>query len=105
MAGDLRLGYKASAEQFGPEDLLDLSVRAEANHEFDDGPNEKKIDLNIKIAKLIDADKVFYNDTTNLAKAIGIPERELCFTCSTGDYTSLGMKPKFKSREEVKGED
>lgn len=76
-----------------------------ANHEFDDRLNEKKIDLNIKIAKLIDADKVFYNDTTNLAKAIGIPERELCFTCSTGDYTSLGMKPKFRSREEVKGGD
>jgi amidophosphoribosyltransferase len=74
-----------------------------ANHEFDDRLNEKKIDLNVKIAKLIDADKVFYNDTTNLAKAIGIPEKELCFTCSTGDYTSLGMKPKFRSREEVKG--
>jgi coenzyme F420-dependent glucose-6-phosphate dehydrogenase len=29
MAGDLRLGYKASAEQFGPQELLDLSVRAE----------------------------------------------------------------------------
>jgi coenzyme F420-dependent glucose-6-phosphate dehydrogenase len=26
---ELRLGYKASAEQFGPQDLLDLSVRAE----------------------------------------------------------------------------
>ena len=29
MAGDLTLGYKASAEQFGPQELLDLSVRAE----------------------------------------------------------------------------
>ena len=29
MASDLRLGYKASAEQFGPQELLDLSVRAE----------------------------------------------------------------------------
>jgi coenzyme F420-dependent glucose-6-phosphate dehydrogenase len=29
MAGELRLGYKASAEQFGPQELLDLSVRAE----------------------------------------------------------------------------
>jgi amidophosphoribosyltransferase len=76
-----------------------------ANHEFDDRLNEKKIDLNVKIAKLIDADKVFYNDTTNLAKAIGIPEKELCFTCSSGDYTSLGMKPKFRSREDMKGGD
>ena len=29
MAGNLRLGYKASAEQFGPQELLDLSVHAE----------------------------------------------------------------------------
>ena len=29
MASDLRLGYKASAEQFGPQELLDLSVHAE----------------------------------------------------------------------------
>jgi coenzyme F420-dependent glucose-6-phosphate dehydrogenase len=29
MAGNVRLGYKASAEQFGPQELLDLSVRAE----------------------------------------------------------------------------
>ncbi|HEU0304542.1 MAG TPA: glucose-6-phosphate dehydrogenase (coenzyme-F420) [Gaiellaceae bacterium] len=29
MAGDLKLGYKASAEQFGPQELLDLSIHAE----------------------------------------------------------------------------
>ena len=29
MASNLRLGYKASAEQFAPQELLDLSVRAE----------------------------------------------------------------------------
>lgn len=31
MALPLRLGYKASAEQFGPRDLLDFAVAAEAN--------------------------------------------------------------------------
>jgi len=31
LAGRLRLGYKASAEQFGPRELLDFAVAAEAN--------------------------------------------------------------------------
>ncbi len=57
-----------------------------------------------KISQSIGADYVGYNDTSNLAKAIGLPETELCFTCSTGDYTSLGIKPIFKSREEMKGD-
>jgi amidophosphoribosyltransferase len=56
-----------------------------------------------KISQSIGADLVGYNDTTNLAKAIGLPVEELCFTCSTGDYSSLGIKPIFKSREEMKG--
>lgn len=56
-----------------------------------------------KISQSIGADFVGYNDTSNLAKAIGLPVEELCFTCSTGDYSSLGIKPIFKSREEMKG--
>jgi amidophosphoribosyltransferase len=56
-----------------------------------------------KISQSISADLVGYNDTSNLAKAIGLPVEELCFTCSTGDYSSLGIKPIFKSREEMKG--
>jgi amidophosphoribosyltransferase len=73
-----------------------------ANQKF---PNDgQKIGLNKKISKLIGADKVFYNDTKNLAKAIGLAEEELCFTCSTGNYSSLGITPKFRTREEVKGE-
>ena len=57
-----------------------------------------------RVAGVIGADNVAYNDTANLAQAIGMPERELCFTCSTGDYTSLGIRPEFKSRIEMKGE-
>ena len=57
-----------------------------------------------RIARLTGADIVAYNDTTNLAKGIGIPEDELCFTCSTGDYSSLGITPIFKSRNEMKGQ-
>ena len=72
---------------------------------FDSSIEEKRLRFcNKKIIKLIVADKVFYNDTKNLAKAIGIEEEELCFTCSTGNYSSLGITPKFRTREEVKGE-
>ena len=66
--------------------------------------NKQKQELNKKVSKLIGADRVFYNDTTNLSKAIGIQEDELCFTCSTGNYSSLGITPKFRTRAEVKGE-
>ena len=65
----------------------------------------EEIEVNSKVSKLIGADEVFYNDTTNLAKAIGIPEEELCFTCSTGNYSPLGITPKFRTRREIKGED
>jgi amidophosphoribosyltransferase len=56
------------------------------------------------VAQVVGADYVGYNDTANLANAIGMPEEELCFTCSTGNYTPLGIRPVFKSRVEMKGE-
>lgn len=56
------------------------------------------------VAKVIGADFVGYNDTDNLAQAIGLPKEELCFTCSTGNYSNLGIKPVFKTRAEMKGE-
>ncbi len=58
-----------------------------------------------KISKIIGADYVAYNDTSNLAKAIGIPKQELCFSCSNGDYSPLGIKPIFKSRAQMKGQE
>jgi amidophosphoribosyltransferase len=67
--------------------------------------NMSGIQAGFNISKIIGADYVAYNNTTNLAKAIGIPKEELCFTCSTGDYSALGIKPIFKSRKEMKGED
>jgi amidophosphoribosyltransferase len=57
-----------------------------------------------RVAQVIGADYVGYNDTANLAKAIGMPEEELCFTCSTGNYAPLGIRPVFKSRIQMKGE-
>ena len=57
-----------------------------------------------KVRNDIGADFLGYNDSENLAKAVGIPHESLCFTCFTGDYSSLGIKPTFKTRLEMKGE-
>jgi amidophosphoribosyltransferase len=65
---------------------------------------ESNAKIAASVAQVIGADDIGYNDTTNLAKAIGMPEEELCFTCSTGNYASLGIRPTFKSRMQMKGE-
>ena len=57
-----------------------------------------------KVRNDIGADFLGYNDSENLAKAVGIPHESMCFTCFTGDYSSLGVKPTFKTRLEMKGE-
>jgi len=57
-----------------------------------------------KVRQIIGADFLGYNDAKNLADAVGINVDSMCFTCSTGDYSSLGIKPAFKSRAEIKGE-
>ncbi len=57
-----------------------------------------------KVRSDIGADFLGYNDAENLAKAVGISKDSLCFTCSTGNYDSLGIKPEFKTRAEMKGE-
>jgi amidophosphoribosyltransferase len=62
--------------------------------------SSEKIGQNI--AKIIGADKVIYNDTENLALGIGLKENELCFSCSTGDYSTLGIKPNFKTKFQIK---
>ena len=62
-------------------------------------------EIGAKISKIIGADYVAYNDTSNLGKSIGISEQELCFSCSTGDYSPLGIKPIFRSRAQAKGDD
>ena len=57
-----------------------------------------------KVRSDIGADFLGYNDAENLANAVGIDKDSLCFTCSTGNYDSLGIKPEFKTRQEMKGE-
>jgi amidophosphoribosyltransferase len=73
-----------------------------AYHHMDKSKHDEEIGL--LISKSIGADYVAYNDTSNLSEAIGIPEHDLCFSCSNGNYSPLGIKPIFKSREQVKGE-
>lgn len=57
-----------------------------------------------KVRSDIGADFLGYNDSENLANAIGIPKDSMCFTCTSGNYESLGIKPSFKTRIEMKGE-
>ena len=57
-----------------------------------------------KVRSDIGADFLGYNDAENLANAVGIPKNSMCFTCSSGNYESLGIQPEFKTRIEMKGE-
>ena len=57
-----------------------------------------------KVRHDIGADFLGYNDPENLSRAVGISTNSMCFTCTTGDYNSLGIKPVFKTRKEMKGE-
>jgi len=71
---------------------------------FVNGGNQDEETIIEKVRSDIGADFLGYNDAENLANAVGIPKDSLCFTCSTGNYDSLGIKPEFKTREEMKGE-
>jgi len=71
---------------------------------FDDGKEYSEETIVEKVRQIIGADFLGYNDAKNLADAIGIDSNSMCFTCSSGDYSPLGIKPVFKSRAEIKGE-
>src|SRR5436309_7049531 len=57
-----------------------------------------------RVRQIIGADFLGYNDAKNLAQAVGMDVNSMCFTCSSGDYSTLGIKPTFKTRAEIKGE-
>ena len=58
-----------------------------------------------KVRHDIGVDFLGYNDPENLANAIGIPAKSMCFTCATGNYETLGIElSSFKSRKEMKDE-
>jgi amidophosphoribosyltransferase len=54
-----------------------------------------------KVSKIIGANTVFYNDNLTLAKGIGLKKSELCFSCSTGDYSPLGITPNFNLKYQI----
>ncbi|MCS6768118.1 MAG: amidophosphoribosyltransferase [Candidatus Nitrosocaldus sp.] len=60
-------------------------------------------ELGMLVAKAIGVEFVGYNDMESLASAIGLPKEELCFTCHTGNYENLKIKPLFRSRQQLKG--
>ena len=57
-----------------------------------------------QVRQSIGADFLGYNDAQNLADAIGMPRDSLCFTCHTGDYGPLGIRPDFAKREQVRAD-
>ena len=71
---------------------------------FVNGNELSQEEITEKVRSDIGADFLGYNDAENLANAVGISKESLCFTCSSGNYDSLGIKPEFKTREEMKGE-
>lgn len=71
---------------------------------IDDGKEYDEKGLTEKVRQIIGADFLGYNDEKNLAEAVGIDIDSMCFTCSTGNYATLGIKPVFKTRAEIKGE-
>ncbi len=71
---------------------------------IDDGKEYDEKGLTEKVRQIIGADFLGYNDEKNLAEAVGIDIDSMCFTCSTGNYATLGIKPVYKTRAEIKGE-
>lgn len=71
---------------------------------FVEGENVSEEKIIEKVRSDIGADFLGYNDAENLAEAVGIEKDSMCFTCSTGNYDSLGIQPEFKTRIEMKGE-
>jgi amidophosphoribosyltransferase len=69
---------------------------------FTNGKNMTSDEITEMVRKNIDVDFLGYNDAENLADAVGIPKDSMCFTCSSGNYDSLGIQPDFTKREQVK---
>ncbi|MCX8191985.1 MAG: amidophosphoribosyltransferase, partial [Nitrososphaerales archaeon] len=64
---------------------------------------ESDIDrINEIVGAGIGVDQLGYNDIDGLVEGIGLPKDELCLACVTGDYSCIGGRPKFRSREELK---
>ncbi len=75
---------------------IDFPSQAElATYEARDSGSPEQVTETVR--KSIGADFLGYNDAENLARAVGIETSSMCFTCHTGDYTSLGINPESMS--------
>ncbi|MBI1828411.1 MAG: amidophosphoribosyltransferase [Thaumarchaeota archaeon] len=83
---------------------IDFPSQEELVTFFDNSDDYSEDEMIEKVRQVVGADFLGYNDAKNLADAIGIDANSMCFTCSSGDYSPLGIKPVFKSRAEIKGE-
>jgi len=70
---------------------------------YTDGKDYSDEQIIEKVRNDIGVDFLGYNDPENLARAIGIPVDSMCFTCTTGNYSSLGIKPIFKTLAQLEG--
>ena len=60
-------------------------------------PDDRSLEEIVEMVRRdIGADFLGYNDAKNLARAVGIPEKSMCFTCHTGDYSALGVAPAWR---------
>ena len=69
---------------------------------FTNGKHMTGDEITEMVRQSIGVDFLGYNDAENLANAVGMPKDSMCFTCSSGNYDSLGIKPDFTKREQVK---
>jgi len=60
-------------------------------------------EINEKVSKYLGVDFCGYIDIKHLSRGIGLPRKELCASCVTGDYSCLKSQPVFRTREEMKG--
>ena len=70
---------------------IDFPSREELATYAKDGEGMSQDDTIEMVRRDIGADFLGYNDAETLARAVGIPKDSMCFTCHTGDYTSLGI--------------
>ncbi len=59
-------------------------------------------EINRRVAKHIGVSFLGYNSVEGLSRGIGLPISEICLSCTTGDYSCMRRKPKFKTRKEMK---
>jgi len=59
-------------------------------------------EINRRVGEQIGVSFLGYDNVETLSKGIGLPDRQLCLSCTTGDYSCLKRQPRFRTREEMK---